>query len=111
MRASAPLSSSTTSPGSIAEYPPTRGHRPARCFGLRAARIATSTRSRCARRQAVGERARVDGAEVGNGVKGDNQPRGGNRPKVDNGDKVDRSDRSGWERIVCSKPLLFTYDG
>src|SRR5262245_35538985 len=109
MRTSAPLSSSTTSRGSIPEYQPTRGPRPARCFGSRAARIATSTRSRFARRKAAGERARVDdGVKVDNGAKVDNRAK---VDQVDSGGKADSSNRWGWERIVCFKPLLFRTTG
>src|SRR5215203_2444039 len=97
MRTSAPWSSSTTSPGSMPEYQPTQGPQPANHFGLRAARIATSTRSRRARQQAVAERAG-----------GDNGDRVDSRDKADNGDKVDSSDRRGaeaWTRRVCEDVL------
>src|SRR5690348_16757571 len=99
MRTSAPSSSSTTSPGSIPEYQLTRGHRPARCFGLRAVRIATSTRSRFARRQAVGERARVavDDGEADNRAKADrvgHADKADNRHQVDQVDQVDNGDRA-----------------
>ena len=78
------------------EYQPIQGPRPANHFGLRAARIATSTRSRLARQQAVGERAVGDnGDRVDNRGKVDNLDKVDNRDKVDSGDKADSSDRRG----------------
>src|SRR5436190_20011045 len=61
------------------EYQPTRGPRPAKCFAWRAARIATSTRSRFARRQAVGE---------DNGVVADSADKAARAEQADSGDQL-----------------------
>src|SRR4051812_26144426 len=90
-RTSAPSASSTTSRGSMPEYPPTREPPPAKRFGLRAARIATSTRSPFARRQTVEEALRVDNAEVvANADLADRAV--DNRDRAHHADKVPSSD-------------------
>ena len=91
-KTSAPLSSSTTSPGSMPVCQPTREPRPAKCSGLRAARIATSTRSRFARRKAVEERA---GGDEVDGDKADNRAKADEGAKVANRDQAHRSNRQG----------------